>query len=163
MSRTEEILERIRSMVTGTDARSEKAKQLAEAVRGLGNYRWTGVYDVGDEMVSIIAYSGPGAPAYPTFSATRGLTGAAIREKATVLVGDVRTDPRYLTAFGSTLSEIIVPIVNPQSGKVIGTIDVESERANAFSPSDQQLLEECARAALPLWMAGSLRSERVEP
>jgi len=42
---------------------------------------------------------------------------------------------------------------------VIGTIDVESERANAFSPSDQQLLEECARAALPLWMAGSLRSE----
>jgi putative methionine-R-sulfoxide reductase with GAF domain len=153
MSRTEEIVERIRSIVTGTDARSEKAKQLAEAVRSLGNYRWTGVYDVGDEMVSIIAYSGPGGPAYPTFPVARGLTGAAIREKATVRVGDVRADPRYLTAFGSTLSETIVPIVNPQSGKVIGTIDVESERANAFSPSDQQLLEECARAALPLWMA----------
>jgi putative methionine-R-sulfoxide reductase with GAF domain len=153
MSRTEEIVERIRSIVTGTDARSEKAKQLAEAVRSLGNYRWTGVYDVGDEMVSIIAYSGPGGPAYATFPVARGLTGAAIREKATILVGDVRADPRYLTAFGSTLSETIVPIVNPQSGKVIGTIDVESERANAFSPSDQQLLEECARAALPLWMA----------
>ena len=163
MSRTEEIVERIRSMVTGTDVRSEKAKQLAEAVRSLGNYRWTGVYDVGDEMVSIIAYSGPGAPAYPTFPVTWGLTGAAIREKATVLVGDVQTDPRYLTAFGSTLSEIIVPIVDPQSGKVLGTIDVESERANAFSPSDQQLLEACARAALPLWIAGSRRSERVEP
>jgi putative methionine-R-sulfoxide reductase with GAF domain len=163
MSRTEEIVERIRSVVTRTGVRSEKAKQLAEAVRSLGNYRWTGVYDVGDETVSIIAYSGPGAPAYPTFPVNRGLTGEAIREKATVLVGDVQTDPRYLTAFGSTLSEIIVPIVDPQSGKVIGTIDVESERANAFSPSDQQLLEECARAALPLWMPGSLRSERVEP
>jgi L-methionine (R)-S-oxide reductase len=108
-------------------------------VRSLGNYRWTGLYDVGDLMVSLIAYSGPGAPAYPTFPVTQGLTGAAIREKATVLVGDVQSAPRYLTAFGSTLSEIIVPIVHPQSGKVIGTIDVESERANAFSPSDQQL------------------------
>ena len=107
-------------------------------------------------MVSLIAYSGPGAPAYPTFPVTQGLTGAAIREKATVLVGDVQSDPRYLTVFGGTLSEIIVPIVHPQSGKVIGTIDVESERANAFSPSDQQLLEECARAALPLWIPGSL-------
>ena len=41
-------------------------------------------------MVSLIAYSGPGAPAYPTFPVTQGLTGAAIREKATVLVGDVQ-------------------------------------------------------------------------
>jgi putative methionine-R-sulfoxide reductase with GAF domain len=156
MSRTQEIVERMRSVVAGKEVRSEKARQLAEAVRSLGNYRWTGLYDVGDLMVSLIAYSGPGAPAYPTFPVTQGLTGAAIREKATVLVGDVQSDPRYLTVFGSTLSEIIVPIVHPQSGKVIGTIDVESERANAFSPSDQQLLEECARAALPLWIPGSL-------
>ncbi len=110
------------------------------------------MYDVGKETVSIIAYSGPGAPAYPTFPSTQGLTGAAIREKATVVVGDVRTDPRYLTAFGSTLSEIIVPVLDPQSGKVIGTIDVESERANAFSVNDQKLLEECAQAALLLWI-----------
>jgi L-methionine (R)-S-oxide reductase len=163
MSHTREIVKRIRSIVTGKDVRSEKAKQLAEAVRSLGNYRWTGVYDVGNELVSIIAYSGPGAPAYPTFPITEGLTGAAIREKATVLVGDVQTDPRYLTAFGSTLSEIIVPIVNPQSRKVVGTIDVESELANAFSASDQRLLEQCARAALPLWIPGSLGSRRVRP
>ena len=154
MSRKEEMVKRIRSIVTGKGVRDEKAKQLAEVVRSLGSYRWTGVYDVGNEMVFIIAYSGPGLPAYPTFPVTQGLTGAAIREKATVLVGDVQTDQRYLTAFGSTLSEIIVPILNPQSGRVIGTIDVESERANAFSPSDQQLLEECGQAALPLWIPG---------
>lgn len=163
MSRTSEIVKRIHSIVTGKDTRGEKAKQLAEAVRSLGNYRWTGVYDVGDEMVSIIAYSGPGAPVYPTFAVTEGLTGAAIREKATVLVGDVHSDPRYLTAFGSTLSEIIVPIVNPQSGKVVGTIDVESERANAFSARDQRLLEQCSRAALPLWIPDPPRSRRARP
>ena len=153
MKGTEEIVKHIRSIVAGKEVRSEKAKQLAEAVRSLGSYRWTGVYDVGNEMVSIVAYSGTGAPAYPTFPITHGLTGAAIRERATVLVGDVRADPRYLTAFGSTLSEIIVPVLDPLSQKVVGTIDVESERANAFSTGDQQWLW----AALPLWISGSRR------
>jgi putative methionine-R-sulfoxide reductase with GAF domain len=152
MSGADETLKRIRSIVAGKGEHAERARQLAEAVRSLGNYRWTGVYHVGKEMVTIIGYSGPGAPAYPTFPITEGLTGAAIREKATVVVGDVRTDPRYLTAFGSTLSEIIVPIVDPRSGMVIGTLDVESARANAFSARDQKWLEECSRAALPLWV-----------
>lgn len=152
---TDEVLNRIGSIASEKGSRAQRAKKLAGAVRNLGNYRWTGVYDVGKEQVTILAYSGPAAPAHPTFPVTQGLTGAAVREKKTVVAGDVRTDPRYLTAFGSTLSEIIVPIVDPISGKVIGTIDVESERANAFSAEDQKLLEECARAALPLWAADS--------
>jgi L-methionine (R)-S-oxide reductase len=98
-----------------------------------------------------IAYSGPGAPAYPSFPISKGLTGSAIREQVTVVVDDVRTDPRYLTAFGNTLSEIIVPIFDPLRGEVIGTIDVESERAYAFSAHDRQQLEECAKAVLLLW------------
>jgi len=44
----------------------------------------------------------------------------------------VRNDPRYLTAFGNTLSEIIIPVLDEKNGAVVGTIDVESERANAF-------------------------------
>jgi hypothetical protein len=63
----------------------------------------------------------------------------------------VRSDPHYLTAFGSTFSEIIIPILNPRDQVVVGTIDVESERANAFSDADRKNLEECARAALALW------------
>jgi len=153
MVKKSEFLTLIRSIVTGRGDRTERAKEVAEVVRSLGNYRWTGVYDVGSEMVSIIAYSGPGAPAYPSFPITKGLTGSAIRERTTVIVGDVRIDPRYLTAFGSTLSEMIVPVIDPQRGTVIGTIDVESERTNAFSVEDQRLLEECARAALPLWIS----------
>jgi L-methionine (R)-S-oxide reductase len=122
-------------------------------IRALGAYRWVAVYDVSAELVSIIAWSGPGAPAYPTFPVTKGLTSSAIREKSTVVVGDVRSDPRYLTAFGSTLSEIIIPILDPRDSRVVGTIDVESEKANAFSDVDRKTLEECAQAALALWIA----------
>jgi putative methionine-R-sulfoxide reductase with GAF domain len=44
-------------------------------------------------------------------------------------VGDVGRDPDYLTALGSTRSEIIVSVMDKTNYPVIGTIDVESERA----------------------------------
>jgi L-methionine (R)-S-oxide reductase len=144
-------LNEIRSIAMGGDDRAVKAKRLAERVQKLGGYRWVGVYDVGPETVSVIAWSGPGAPEHPSFPVSQGLTGAAIEQKKTVIVGDVIGDPRYLTALGNTLSEIIVPVLSPD-GRVIGTIDVESDRANAFSTRDQEMIEQCAEAALPLWL-----------
>ena len=71
----------IRSMAMGGDDRAAKAKRLAELVQTLGSYRWVGVYDVGPEQVSIIAWSGPNAPEFPTFPVTKGLTGAAIQDE----------------------------------------------------------------------------------
>ena len=145
-------LNQIRSTAASGGDRAECAKRLAELIRKLGEYRWVGVYDVGAENVSIIAWSGPSAPEHPTFPVSKGLTGAAIQQKKAVVVGDVRSDPRYLTAFGGTLSEIIVPVLAPGEERVIGTVDVESENANAFSARDQQMIEQCAQAALPLWL-----------
>jgi len=145
-------LNQIRSTAASGGDRVGRAKRLAELIRKLGEYRWVGIYDVGAENVSIIAWSGPGAPEHPTFPVSKGLTGAAIEQKKTLISGDVRTDPRYLTAVGSTLSEIIVPILSPADGSVIGTVDVESNQANAFSARDQQMIEQCAQASLPLWL-----------
>lgn len=147
-------LSQIRSIVAGGDDRAAKAKRLVELVQKLGEYRWVGVYAVGAETVSILGWSGPSAPEYPSFAIGKGLTGAAIQEKRAVIVGDVRNDPRYLTAFGSTLSEIIVPVLDPSGTRVLGTIDAESERANAFSSRDREMIEHCAQAALPLWLLG---------
>ena len=150
---TAETLSKIRAAASNAGPRRERARQIADAIRLLGAYCWVGVYDVRAELVSIIAWSGPDAPAYPTFPVTKGLTGSAIREKSAVVAGDVRSDPRYLTAFGSTLSEIIIPVLDPRHSQVVGTIDAESERVNAFSATDQNQLEQCANAALGLWVA----------
>jgi len=146
------VLNEIRSMAASGNDRIAKAKRLAERIQVLGQYRWVGIYDVGPEVVSIISWSGPSAPEYPEFPVGKGITSSAIEGKKTVVVGDVRNDPRYLTAFGSTLSEIIVPALAPGGDRVIGTVDVESEHANAFSERDQQMIEHCVQAALPLWL-----------
>jgi putative methionine-R-sulfoxide reductase with GAF domain len=146
------FLDELRAIASGTGSRQRRAKDIAAGIRRRGNYRWVGIYDVGADLVSVIAWSGPGAPAYPMFPITQGLTSAAISNRLPVLVNDVSTDSRYLTAFGSTRSEIIIPVLAPKNGSVIGTIDVESEHANTFSQRDQDMLAECAQAALPLWV-----------
>jgi L-methionine (R)-S-oxide reductase len=146
------VLGQIRMTAASGGDRAIRAGRLAELVRKLGEYRWVGVYDVNEQDVSIVGWNGPGEPAHPTFPITDGLTGAAIREKKAVIVGDVRSDPRYLTAFEDTLSEIVVPVLAPGGGRVMGTVCVESERADAFSGPDQKMIEQCAQAALPLWL-----------
>jgi putative methionine-R-sulfoxide reductase with GAF domain len=40
-------------------------------------------------------------------------------------------------------------------GEVVGTIDVESERSNAFDPSTERLLEDCAVLLRPLFAGPS--------
>ena len=101
--------------------------------------------------MSNIAWSGAGAPEHPTFAITKGLTSRAIKEKRTINVGDVTQDPDYLTALATTQSEIIVPVVDVAHNSVIGTIDVESQLANAFDSVTQNELEECAIVLRRFW------------
>ena len=67
-----------------------------------------------------------------------------MESRKTLVVGDVRKDPRYLPAFHSSRSEIIVPMVNNDKKTIIGMLDVDSEKVNAFEPEDKQFLERAA-------------------
>lgn len=55
------------------------------------------------------------------------------------VTGDVRRDPHYLMVFPDVRSEIAVPLVSLE-GRVIGVLNVESERPDAFDHRDLQLL-----------------------
>jgi GAF domain-containing protein len=135
----------------GAGDRERKAAGIAGAIRQAGGYRWVGIYEVAEDEIVNLAFDGPGAPAHPRFPVTEGLSGAAVASGETVVVGDVSEDPRYLTAFGSTRSEIVVPILDSAGQKVVGTIDVESEEEDAFSEADRWALERCAAAVVALF------------
>ncbi len=51
----------------------------------------------------------------PSTRVTKGLTSAAVAEKRVINVGDVLSDPRYLTAPGTTRSEIIIPVLDARA------------------------------------------------
>ena len=131
--------------------RQEKADQAADVIRRIGPYRWVGIYDVDEEDAIVIAWSGLGPPAFTRFPNTAGLTGAAIRTRKTVVANDVSADSRYLTSFTGTKAEIIVPVLDASRSRVVGTIDVESDKLNAFGAPDQEVLEKCALSLAPLW------------
>jgi L-methionine (R)-S-oxide reductase len=145
------VVRDIEELVGGGRGRSETAVRVAELVRRAGGYRWVGLYEVTDREVVAVGWSGPAAPAHPRFPVTDGLSGAAVSAGRTVVVNDVTTDPRYLTAFGSTLAEVIVPVLDPRTGAVVGTLDVESDRRDAFTDADRQALERCAGAITGLF------------
>ena len=145
------VLQQITDVLNSSTNRTSKVQRITEAIRLAGKYRWVGIYDVDEQEIAVIAWSGIGAPAYPRFPVTQGLSGHAVFSRSTVISNDVAHDPRYLTAFGSTQSEIIVPIIDPESQRVVGTLDVESERTGAFTEADRKQLEEYARALAGLW------------
>jgi putative methionine-R-sulfoxide reductase with GAF domain len=147
----DKLLREVAELVGAGVDRSEKIQKIADTVQLFGNYRWVGIYCVDEHEISVIAWSGIGAPAHPRFGVTQGLSGEAVRTRHTFVSNDVANDPRYLTAFGNTQSEIIIPIVAVADGPVVGTIDVESDRKNAFGDDDRILLESCASLLAQLW------------
>jgi putative methionine-R-sulfoxide reductase with GAF domain len=124
----------------------------AELIRRAGDYRWVGLYEVTDAEIGAIAWTGTAAPAFPRFSRDKGLNGVAVLAKNPVVSQDVANDPRYLTAFATTGSEAIFPVL-ADAGHVIGTIDVESDRRNAFSVEDEHFLRACTIALGRLWQS----------
>jgi len=67
-----------------------------------------------------------------------GITGAAAAHRQPVLVGDVRNDPRYLPSVDAVRTELAVPMT--ARNKLVGVIDLQSTRVNAYSEYDRALL-----------------------
>jgi phosphoserine phosphatase RsbU/P len=68
----------------------------------------------------------------------QGITGAAALTREPVLVGDVRSDPRYLNAVEAVRTELAVPMIARR--KLVGVIDMQSTRPNAYTEQDRALL-----------------------
>jgi phosphoserine phosphatase RsbU/P len=67
-----------------------------------------------------------------------GITGSAAASRQPILARDVRTDPRYLNALDAVRAELAAPMLI--RGKLVGVIDLQSTRLNAFSENDKALL-----------------------
>jgi putative methionine-R-sulfoxide reductase with GAF domain len=130
--------------------RRAAAAAIASLIRSYGSYRWVGIYEVGEEEIYVLAWSGPSAPSHPRFPRSAGICGRAVLSRAMVCVDDVTKDPDYLTTLNSTRSEIVVPVL-ATNVEPLGLIDVESEDVAAFSTRDRDVLLACASAARRLW------------
>lgn len=113
----------------------------------VAHYSWVGIYVVeGDDLV-LGPWKGPQATEHVRIPVGQGICGAAAASGATEIVDDVNADPRYLSCFVSTRSEIVVPISH--EGRVVGEIDIDSDEPAAFDDDDRAFLERVAEICAP--------------
>ena len=74
-----------------------------------------------------------------------GITGVAASTRAPIVVGDVRSDPRYLPTVDAVRSEMAIPMV--VRGKLVGVIDMQSTVEAAYSSEDSALMQLIASRA----------------
>jgi GAF domain-containing protein len=127
------------------DRAADADAAMGETVRllkeSLPHYTWAGIYLLeGDELV-LGPYLGKPSP-HTRIPLNRGICGAAASQRATIVVDDVNSDPRYLACSIETKSEIVVPIM--RDGRVFGEIDIDSDKPAAFGDADRRLLEAVA-------------------
>src|SRR5450432_2436940 len=67
-----------------------------------------------------------------------GITGTAAARREPVLVNDVRNDQRYLNTVDAVRTELAVPMM--ARGKLVGVIDLQSTRVNAYTEYDRALM-----------------------
>lgn len=88
-----------------------------------------------------------------------GITGWVARTGKPARVGNVADDARYISLRSNVRSELAVPL--EVNGEVRGVLNVDSDRADAFGPDDQELLEalalQASRVIQNTWLYEQLR------
>ncbi len=114
----------------------------------LPKFDWVGFYMIekgrrpGEDPVLVLGpYVGADTP-HTRIPLNQGICGAAASSGQTLVVDDVKADPRYLACSVETRSEIVVPVI--VNGHVVGELDIDSHTAGAFGDEERLLVEHCA-------------------
>jgi L-methionine (R)-S-oxide reductase len=131
---------RILALTEGeADVIANMATMACELFHSDDRFDWVGFYRVtGPDMLKIGPYQGGHGCLVIPFS--RGVCGACASARATIIVPDVEAFPGHIACAASTRSEIVLPVFGPD-GVLIGVLDIDSDRPDAFTVLDQQVLE----------------------
>jgi L-methionine (R)-S-oxide reductase len=137
-----QITELAQSSATPGELMQKMVKLLHERML---KYNWVGFYmlEPGAQPPVLVlgAFEGAMTP-HTRIPLNQGICGAAASSGQTVVVDDVRKDPRYLACSLETKSEIVVPVF--VRGRVVGELDIDSHFPTAFTPEHQDLVKYCA-------------------
>ncbi len=144
-------IEEVRKELPRLSSEARSADQLMDDITRLLfdkmlKYNWVGFYmlEPGAEppMLVLGHFQGAMTP-HTRIPLNQGICGAAASSGKTVIVDDVRSDPRYLACSVETKSEIVVPVFVRE--RVAGELDIDSHFPAAFGFEDRELVEYCAQ------------------
>jgi PAS domain S-box-containing protein len=104
--------------------------------------------DIQQELLYVVSSTGYRKEVLRNFRIAigrEGITGWVAKHKRPLYVPDVRKDRRYIQGVIRGRSEIAVPLLIGK--KLIGVLDVESQKLDAFTPKDIKILSQFATQA----------------
>ena len=142
IDRYEKILMEFDSIIFGKLELSTQAKMsLLSALLYMEFGHWTfcGFYTIKNpDLLEIGPYRGNLLPC-THISIGRGVCGASLKEKKTIIVNDVREHDNYISCDSETLSEIVIPIFTDDN--IVAVLDIDSPIVNDFDQIDKTYLE----------------------
>jgi len=148
MAEHEELLREFQEFAKAALTAASVMERIAQRLHEKkARYNWVGFYlvDPADPGYLVVGpYVGSFTPNV-RIPLNKGLCGAAVSTRQTVVVDDVTKDPRYLPGSSMVVSEIVVPI--SVNNKLVGELDVESYFPATFTKAERDFVEACARIA----------------
>jgi GAF domain-containing protein len=116
-----------------SDPQARMASAAALLHHKMPHFFWTGFYRLVEGDLIVGPYQGP--IACMLLERHKGVCWAGIDRGEPVLVADVNAFPGHIACDSRSQSEVVVPL-RDASGRIVGVLDVDSDKPNSFSQTD---------------------------
>ena len=137
-----ELTSQLSALLEGeSDAIANAANTAALLFQVMANINWAGFYFLRDGKELVL---GPfqGLPACVRIPVGRGVCGAAVEQKHSILVEDVHAFAGHIACDAASRSELVVPLIG--KGRILGVLDLDSPAVGRFDAEDQAGMERIA-------------------
>ena len=149
-----ELAGQLEALLAGeSDVVANAANTSALLYQMMPDLNWAGFYMMREGELVLGPFQGK--PACVRIPVGRGVCGAAVERRASVLVEDVHAFPGHIACDSASRSELVVPLIGREG--VIGVIDLDSPSPARFDVADQAGIERIAA----IWLAAC--GEATEP
>jgi L-methionine (R)-S-oxide reductase len=141
-----ELTQQLKGLLSGErDAIANAANTAALLFTTLPDLNWAGFYFLRSPSELVL---GPfqGKPACVRIAVGRGVCGAAVAQRRTMLVEDVHAFADHIACDAASRSELVVPLIKDR--RILGVIDLDSPLLARFDGDDQRGIETVAKIYL---------------
>ncbi len=136
-----EILEQIKAVVLDErDAVANMANISSVIFNNLKDINWAGFYILKKDTLVLGPFQG--RPACVRIKKGKGVCGACVNRKETIIVDDVHSFPGHIACDTASESELVVPII--KNGIFYGVLDIDSPVKKRFGPQEKYFFEKAA-------------------
>ena len=136
------LLPQLSALMEGEVDLTANLANLSAALHDTFGWLWVGFYWVKNNELVLGPFQGPIACTRIQFG--KGVCGTAWKEGKSLLVPDVNAFKGHIACSSSSVSEIVIPVFD-RLQKVVGVLDVDSERFDVLDETDIEFLESICR------------------